>query len=66
MNIGGMFVIEHNRLEAIAQEYQLAKQHVREVCLHRDPTNPDHHRRFKDAMERQEVAREAYLRLICE
>jgi hypothetical protein len=61
-----VFSHEHNAREVAAQEYQLAKEYLSDVCKHRDPTNPDHQRRFQDAMERQEVAREAYLRAICE
>ncbi|QEG26591.1 hypothetical protein GobsT_13330 [Gemmata obscuriglobus] len=42
----------------------MAEEHVREVCLLRDPTNPDHQRRLRDAMGRQEAARERYVQML--
>ncbi|QEH36532.1 hypothetical protein OJF2_51160 [Aquisphaera giovannonii] len=59
--ICGLFEIEHNRLPALAQEYELAKEHKREVLRHSDARNPDHQRRFSDAQEREEAARERYV-----
>jgi hypothetical protein len=59
-----IFTHEHNAAAVAEQEYEMAKEHVREVSLLRDPTNPDHQRRFRDAMDRQEVARERYVRLL--
>jgi hypothetical protein len=59
-----VFTHEHNAIAVAAQEYQMAKEHVREVCLLRDPTNPDHQKRFLDAMDRQEAARERYVELL--
>lgn len=59
--IPGCFEIEHNRLSALAQEYELAKEHKREALLHRDARNPDHQRRFQDAQEREAAARERYV-----
>jgi hypothetical protein len=61
-----VFTHGHNAIEVATQEYELAKEHLREVSKHRDPTNPDHQKRFRDAMDRQELARDAYLRAICE
>ncbi len=59
--ISGLFEIEHNRLPALAQEYELAKEHKREVLKRRIPWNPEHNRRFRDALEREEAARERYV-----
>jgi hypothetical protein len=50
-----------NRLEVATQEYIMAKKHCREVLRYRDSTNPEHQKRFQDALERQSVAREQYL-----
>jgi hypothetical protein len=53
-------------MEVAAQEYQLAKEYLSEVCKARDPTNPEHQKRHTHAMDKHEIAREAYLRAICE
>lgn len=55
---------DHHRLEVARQEYALAKEHFREVCLHRIAGNADHDQRFRDAAERREVARERWLKLL--
>jgi hypothetical protein len=60
------FTHEHNAHEVARQEYWLAKRHFREVLKYRDATNPEHQKRFRDALDRQEAAREAYVRAICE
>lgn len=59
--ISGLFTIEHNRLPALEQDYELAKEHQREVLRCRLPLNPEHQRRFQDAQERLNEARERYL-----
>jgi hypothetical protein len=59
-----VFTHEHNAAAVAEQEYEMAKEHVREVCLLRDPTNADHQKRFLDAMDRQEAARERWLKLL--
>ena len=56
---------DHNSREVVAQEYRLAKEHLREVMLYRDCTNPDHQRRFRDALDRQSAAREWHIELLC-
>jgi hypothetical protein len=58
------FTHTHNAHEVIRQEYQLAKQHFQEVLMYRDSTNPDHQKRFRDALDRQEAAREAYVAVL--
>ncbi len=65
MTVLRVFTHEHNRLEVARQEYQQAKEHFREVMLHRDSTNPDHQKRFKDALDRQEAARERFIEEMC-
>jgi hypothetical protein len=55
------FSHEHNALEVATQEYRHAKEHFREVLHYRDCTNPDHQRRFRDALDRQEEARDRYV-----
>ncbi|WP_435008013.1 hypothetical protein P12x_005280 [Tundrisphaera lichenicola] len=59
--IAGLFAIEHNRLPALEQEYELAKEHQREVLKCRVPLNPEHQRRFADACDRLDSARERYI-----
>jgi hypothetical protein len=59
-----VFDIKHNALAALEQNYELAKAHYAEVCQHRNPCNPEHQRRFRDAHERVEVARVAYLKAV--
>lgn len=61
MILGRFFTIEYNRLAAARQEYELAKEHYAEVLKHRNALNPEHNRRFADAHERLEEAREKYL-----
>jgi hypothetical protein len=58
-----IFSHDHNPLAVAAQEYELAKEHHREM-LRRDFRNPGHQQRFADAQERLEAARETYLRLM--
>jgi hypothetical protein len=65
MTVLRVFSHDHNAGDVARQEYEFAKQHFQEVCKHRDPTNPDHQRRFRDAAERQEVARERWLKVVC-
>lgn len=60
------FTHVHNMPRVARQEYALAREHYREVCDHFDAVNPDHQRRFLDAAERLEVARERWLREMCE
>ena len=55
------FAHEHNRPEVARQEYDAAKDHYRRVLLHCDPLNPDHTRRFHDALDRLDAARERWL-----
>ena len=64
MTVLRVFSHDHNTGDVARQEYELAKEHFREVCRLRDPTNPDHQRRFHDALERQGVARERYVDLL--
>ncbi|HEX4611073.1 MAG TPA: hypothetical protein VH092_22980 [Urbifossiella sp.] len=64
MTVLRAFNHEHNAAEVARQEYEFAKQHFREVCAFRDPTNPDHQQRFRDAADRQEEARERWLRVL--
>ena len=59
--LSNFFKHEHNALEVATQEYRLAKTHFREVMHYRDCTNPEHQKRFRDALDRQEVARERYV-----
>jgi cytoplasmic iron level regulating protein YaaA (DUF328/UPF0246 family) len=56
----------HNPLDVAHQEYELAKQHFREVMQYRDATNPEHQKRFRDAVNQQEAARNAYLKALCD
>ena len=46
------------------QEYEAAKEHFREVCKHRVAGNPDHDRRFRDAVEHKTAARDRYVELL--
>lgn len=55
------FTHEHNALEVATQDYKLAKAHFRDVLHYRDATNPEHQKRFQDALDRQELARERYV-----
>jgi len=59
------FAHQHNALDVATQEYELAKLYFREVLKYRDATNPEHQQRFRDALERQEAARNAYLKALC-
>lgn len=59
------FTHEHNAREVVAQEYRLAKEHLREVMRYRDSTNPEHQKRFRDAIDRQEAARERFIQELC-
>jgi len=59
------FTHQHNALDVATQEYELAKEHFREVLKYRDATNPEHQQRFHDALERQDAARDAYLKALC-
>ena len=65
MTVLRFFTHEFNAEGVAHQEYQLAKQHFREVCEHRDPANLDHQKRFHDAVERQEAARERWFKVLC-
>ena len=64
MTVLRVFSHEFNAVDVARQEYELAKEHFQEVCKHRDPTNPDHQKRFRDAAERQEEARNNWLKLL--
>ncbi|OWK42164.1 hypothetical protein [Fimbriiglobus ruber] len=55
-----LFAHQHNSKEVAWQEYEAAKQHFREICRSRVIGDPEHHQRFRDAMDRQELAREAW------
>ena len=44
---------DHNARAAAEQEYKLAERHFTEVVKYRDCTNPDHQRRFDDALGRR-------------
>lgn len=55
---------DHHPREVARQEYELAKEHFHEVCLHRIAGNADHDRRFRDAVDRQEAARARWLKLL--
>ena len=59
-----VFTHDHNAREVVAQEYRLAKEHLSEVMRYRDSANPEHQRRFRDALDRQEAAREAYVGML--
>jgi hypothetical protein len=61
MTISGFFTIQNNRLAALEQEYELAKEQHGEILKYRDPLNPEHEKRFRDACERLETAREAWI-----
>lgn len=58
------FSHEHNRAEVARQEYEAAKEHYGQVLEHRNPLNPDHNRRFHDASDRLEAARERWLAVV--
>jgi hypothetical protein len=62
--LDNIFTHDHNALDVARQEYNMAKQHFREVMKHRDCTNAEHQRRFRDALERQGVARERFVELL--
>jgi hypothetical protein len=62
--IEGIFTHDHNAFDVAAQEYELAKQHHREVLMHLNAFNLEHQWRFSDAQERLEAARERYLTLL--
>lgn len=64
MNVVEVFTHHHNVPRVAKQEYDLAKQHYREVCDNFNATNADHQRRFRDAADRLEVARERWLGLL--
>lgn len=59
--MGDVTPFSFNPREAAAQDYRLAKQHVREALKYHDCTNADHQKRFRDALKRQEEARERYV-----
>ena len=59
------FTHDHNRAEVVRQEYEMAKEHYRQVLLHCDPLNSDHTRRFHDALDRLDAARERWLGVVC-
>jgi hypothetical protein len=62
MNVVSVFSHTHNAPRVAKQEYDHAKAHYREVCDNFNVLSPDHQRRFRDATERMEAAREVYLR----
>ena len=59
-----VFAHEHNVREVARQEYEAAKLHFREVCEHRIAGDADHDRRFRDAADRREAARNAFVELL--
>lgn len=61
-----VFTHDHNPLAVAAQEYELAKRHHRRVLQSARFCDPEGQRRFADAQERLETAREAYLSLMIE
>lgn len=61
MNVIEAFTHHHNVSRVAKQDYDLAKAHYCEVCDNFGATNPDHQRRFRDAADRLETARDAYL-----
>ncbi|WP_088260898.1 hypothetical protein [Fimbriiglobus ruber] len=62
--ISGFFTHQHNQSEVVRQEYEAAKDHFREVCQHRIAGNADHDRRFRDAIDRRNAARERFVELL--
>lgn len=58
MTVLRIFEFEHNRREAVRQEYELAREHYGEVRAHRQVFNPDHTKRFRDARQRLDRASE--------
>lgn len=54
----------HNPLEVARQEHELAKAHFREVVMHREAGNASHERRFRDALERRNAARDRYVEML--
>lgn len=58
------FTHQYNQREVIKQDYEAAKEHFREVCLHRIAGNVDHDQRFRDALDRQSAAREHYVAVL--
>jgi hypothetical protein len=59
-----VFTHEFNPLAVAQQDYEMAKLHHREVLRCLRFSDPESQRRFVDAQERLETAREAYLRLL--
>lgn len=64
MTVLRVFDHSHNPRQVAAQEYELAKEHFKELLEYRDATNPDHQKRFQDALDRQEAARERYIKAL--
>lgn len=62
MILAGFFSFQHNRDEAIRQEYFLARSHYDEVLALRDVFNPAHTERFRAARDRLNLAREFMFR----
>lgn len=54
------FGFEHNRVEAAAQDYELAKQEYRDVCREFDATDERSVGRFQAALERKNEASERF------
>lgn len=55
------FAHEYNRAAVAEQEYEAAKEHYHQVLTHRNPLNPEHNRRFRDASDRLDMARQRWL-----
>jgi hypothetical protein len=60
------FTHQHNTLDVARQEYDLAKAHFNDVCQYRNSLNQEHNRRFTDAIERKRLARDRFVKLLCE
>ena len=62
--IQNVFTHEHNPLEVARQEYDLAKEHFRQVVLNRVIGIPGHERRFRDALDRKIAARDRFVEML--
>ena len=55
-----VFAFEHNRVEAAAQDYDLARIEYRAICENFDATDERSVGRFQAALERKNEARERF------
>ncbi|WP_020471497.1 hypothetical protein [Zavarzinella formosa] len=62
--LANIFTHDHNALEVARQEYEAAKKHFREVMENKVCGIPDHERRYRDAMERQNSACEKFAKTL--